>query len=101
MNQYFWAIEEGRKTPKTSIPSYAKRLAQDISYFAQELNKQAWPSGDLKKKKKDFDLETQTNATKLSKFPKPKKPPKGAPSKCMKTILMHEKEFRKVCNIQK
>jgi hypothetical protein len=98
MNQYFWAIEEGRKTPKTAIPSYAKRLAKDISYFAQELNKQAWPSEDLKKKKTDFDIETRANATRLSKLPKPKKP--SLPSKCMKTILMHEKEFRKVCKIQ-
>ncbi len=97
MNQYFVTIAATSIPAKIVRPSYQKRLEKDLAYFAEELGKQEWKNEELLKKKKDFNHQTSLNRLKLKKNRPPKKISVTPPSKCMKTILRHEKEFRALC----
>jgi hypothetical protein len=97
MNQHFVTIAASAISVKINRPSYQKRLEKDLTYFTEELSKQEWKNEELIKKKKDFDHETFLNQLKLKRNRPSKKMAQTPPSKCMKTILMHEKEFRAVC----
>jgi hypothetical protein len=97
MNQYFVTIAATSLSGKIIKPSYQKRLETDLAYFTEELSKQEWKNEELIKKKKDFDQKTSSNRLKLKKNRPSKKISEVSPAKCMKTIFMHEKEFRAVC----